>query len=153
MRTQPSNSESLHQNSLEAEADTPNRPELVAAWVKTYNRPPPKRTSNRLLILSYHYHQQAALLGGLSKRALRQLGVWANGDGSFKGDRKSNGVVPAAEPGTRLIREWNGKTHVVDIDDDTILYRGETYTSLSAVARAITGARWSGPRFFGIAGK
>lgn len=151
MRTQPSNSESLHQNSLEAEADIPDRTELVVAWVKAYHRTPPKRTSNRLLILSYHYHQQASLLGGLSKRTLRQLMAWSCGNGSLKGARLANSGSCTPEPGTRLIREWNGKTHVVDIDEGTILYRGETYSSLSAVARAITGARWSGPRFFGVA--
>jgi hypothetical protein len=53
-------------------------------------------------------------------------------------------------PGTRLIREWHGQTHLVDVLEKGMLYQGRTYRSLSEVARVITGARWSGPRFFGL---
>jgi hypothetical protein len=52
-----------------------------------------------------------------------------------------------------LVREWNGVSHVVDVTADGVRWRGEQYRSLSAVARAITGAHWSGPRFFGLAGR
>jgi hypothetical protein len=52
--------------------------------------------------------------------------------------------------GARLLREWNGRTHVVDVTEAGYLYEGETYRSLSAIARKITGAHWSGPRFFGL---
>jgi hypothetical protein len=55
------------------------------------------------------------------------------------------------KPGARLLRDWNGRTHVVDVTDAGYQWNGETHRSLSAIARAITGARWSGPRFFGIA--
>lgn len=54
------------------------------------------------------------------------------------------------EPGTRLVREWNGSTHVVEVTERGFVWNGQAYRSLSAVARAITGARWSGPRFFGL---
>ena len=53
-------------------------------------------------------------------------------------------------PGARLLRDWNGRTHVVDVTEAGYLYEGETYRSLSAIARKITGAHWSGPRFFGL---
>jgi hypothetical protein len=53
-------------------------------------------------------------------------------------------------PGTRLIREWNGKRYVVDVTTDGYLMSDERYKSLTAIAYAITGARWSGPRFFGL---
>jgi len=53
-------------------------------------------------------------------------------------------------PGTRLVREWRGVTHMVLIHADGIEWRGQRYRSLSVVARKITGARWSGPRFFGL---
>ena len=53
-------------------------------------------------------------------------------------------------PGTRLAREWRGVTHMVLIHADGIEWRGQRYRSLSVVARKITGARWSGPRFFGL---
>lgn len=153
MRTRPSRLESLQQSNLGSEAETPTREVLIKSWTKVYGRPPPKRTSNRLLTLSYHYHRQVALQGGLSKRTLRQLKAWANGDGPAGAKTVSSDGLGSVAPGTRLIREWNGKNHVVDIDGEAILYRGQTYTSLSAVARAITGARWSGPRFFEVTGK
>jgi hypothetical protein len=53
-------------------------------------------------------------------------------------------------PGTRLVREWRGVTHMVLIHADGIEWRGQRYRSLTIVARKITGARWSGPRFFGL---
>jgi hypothetical protein len=52
--------------------------------------------------------------------------------------------------GARLIREWNGSTHTVDVTESGYRWNGEHYRSLSAIARAITGTRWSGPRFFGL---
>jgi hypothetical protein len=53
-------------------------------------------------------------------------------------------------PGTVLVREWHGVGHQVTIIEQGVLFRGERYRSLSEVARLITGARWSGPRFFGL---
>jgi hypothetical protein len=52
--------------------------------------------------------------------------------------------------GARLIREWNGSNHVVDVVDDGFVYSGRRYRSLSKIAREITGTNWSGPRFFGL---
>ena len=52
----------------------------------------------------------------------------------------------------RLVREWKGLRHEVEVTDDGVLYRGERYASLSEVARVITGVRWNGPRFFGLRG-
>jgi hypothetical protein len=56
-------------------------------------------------------------------------------------------------PGTRLLREWHGKTYTVDVLPNGYCYNDNCYDSLSEVARFITGTRWSGPRFFGIKGK
>jgi hypothetical protein len=58
------------------------------------------------------------------------------------------GVMLAA--GTRLVRDWNGRRHCVDVGDKGFIFDGKTYRSLSAIARKITGAHWSGPRFFGL---
>lgn len=52
-----------------------------------------------------------------------------------------------------MLREWNGVTHVVEVTETGFLWNGETWRSLSAIAREITGAHWSGPRFFGLTGK
>lgn len=57
---------------------------------------------------------------------------------------------PTLQSGARLLREWNGTTHVVDVLLDGFLWNGSQHRSLSAIARSITGARWSGPRFFGL---
>ena len=62
---------------------------------------------------------------------------------------------PAAErvpllTGSRLLREWNGRQHFVDVGEDAFTFDGKSYRSLSAIAKKITGAQWSGPRFFGL---
>lgn len=54
------------------------------------------------------------------------------------------------KPGTRLVRDWGGQSHHVLVLDKGYLYRDQTYGSLSQIACLVTGARWSGPRFFGI---
>ena len=55
----------------------------------------------------------------------------------------------ALAPGMRLVRDWNGRRYCVDVGDKGFIFDGKTYSSLSAIARKITGAHWSGPRFFG----
>jgi hypothetical protein len=57
---------------------------------------------------------------------------------------------PALKPGTRLVREWRGRTHEVLVLDDGFAWQGRHYRSLSAIARKITGTAWSGPLFFGL---
>ena len=54
------------------------------------------------------------------------------------------------KPGARLIREWGGRTHTVTVTEDGFEYGGRSYSSLTTIAKAITGAHWSGPRFFGL---
>ena len=54
------------------------------------------------------------------------------------------------KPGTRLIREWRGETCSVFVQKDGFQWRGTTYRSLTTIAKEITGAHWSGPRFFGL---
>jgi Protein of unknown function (DUF2924) len=56
------------------------------------------------------------------------------------------------KPGARLVREWHGRTHAVTVTDDGFQYADMSYPSLTKVARKITGAHWSGPRFFGLVG-
>ena len=74
--------------------------------------------------------------------------------------RRGNPMAEIAPEGTqtiragaRLVREWNGRTHTVTVEEEGFSYAGRNYCSLSAIAREITGARWSGPRFFGLASK
>lgn len=55
-------------------------------------------------------------------------------------------------PGTRLVREWNGQTVTVEVLEQGFAFADRTWRSLSEIARHVTGAHWSGPRFFGLTG-
>ena len=67
--------------------------------------------------------------------------------------RRHRARVTRPKPGSRLIREWGGRTHSVAVNEDGFEWNGKTWRSLSAIAREITGAHWSGPRFFGFTGR
>ncbi len=125
-------------------ADLP-RADLVARWQEHYGAPPPRGMSQRLMIGALAYAQQAKQQGGASAALSRRLAKL------IAGTPISEAPAPRMlKSGARLVREWNGKNHTVEAVDDGFLWKGTHFRSLSAVARAITGARWSGPRFFGI---
>ena len=124
------------------------RAALVERWQALHHTSPPKGLSRRLLIGAVAYAVQARRLGGLGPAVSRRLATIA--EGKFLGAAANIVAAPKLRPGARLIREWNGSTHVVDVIDGGYVWNGEHHRSLSAIARAITGARWSGPRFFGI---
>ena len=92
-----------------------------------------------------HLQLQERAYGGLSKATARKL-EQAGADSPRRGVANPTLQV-SLRPGTRLVREWRGVTHMVLIHADGIEWRGQRYRSLSLVARKITGARWSGPRF------
>ena len=127
-------------------ADLP-RPDLTERWRQLYRAAPPKGISRPLLIRAVAYGMQVKRTGGLKPAVRRQLRKLADG-GSTRAAENLNSARIA--PGMRLIREWNGSSHVVEAVDGGFVWNGKRYGSLSAVARAITGARWSGPRFFGL---
>lgn len=122
--------------------------DLRTEWRRAHRMMTPNRLSRDLLIRGITYKLQERALGGLSKTIVRKL------------DRLS--VVPepsetqsltppiSLKPGTRLIRDWHGVTHTVLIHADGVEWNGQRYRSLTVVAREITGAHWSGPRFFGL---
>jgi hypothetical protein len=122
--------------------------ELRGEWQRLHRMPPPMRLSGDLLVRGITYKLQERAYGGLSIATARKL-EQAAADSLSRGS-----VTPAPpislRPGTRLVREWRGVTHIVLIHADGIEWRGQRYNSLSRVARKITGARWSGPRFFGL---
>ncbi len=127
-------------------ADLP-RPELIEHWRQLYRAEAPKGISRPLLIRALAYGMQVKRTGGLKPAVRRQLRKVADsGSAQAAANLKSEKVAP----GMRLIREWNGSSHVVEVVDGGFVWNGKRYGSLSAVARAITGARWSGPRFFGL---
>ena len=121
-----------------------DREALIALWTTTFGSPPPKRLSMPFLRRFIAFELQARLHGGLSPALQKKLGSIADGR-----DRPTSRKL---RPGGRLIREWNGTSHVVDITEAGFAWRGCEYRSLSAIAREITGAHWSGPRFFGLKG-
>jgi Protein of unknown function (DUF2924) len=110
--------------------------------------PPPMRLSRDLLIRGITYKLQERAYGGLSMTTARKLEQAAAGPPS-RGAAKPTPQI-SLRPGTQLVRQWRGVTHMVLIHADGIEWRGQRYRSLSLVARKITGARWSGPRFFGL---
>ncbi|MGH9806385.1 MAG: DUF2924 domain-containing protein, partial [Terriglobia bacterium] len=95
------------------------------------------------------YRIQELRYGGLSKATRRKLAALVEARGS--GAELALEDAQRIRAGARLVREWNGRTHTVTAEEGGFTYAGRTYRSLSAVAREITGARWSGPRFFGLA--
>jgi hypothetical protein len=132
------------------QAKIPQRKDLIEAWTVFYGEPPIKGLSTRLLYMAFAYNKQVQEHGGLKDQTLRDLMRYlktSSGSTSTK-SRTPKPNSPAA--GTRFIREWRGRTHVVDVIQEGVQYQGQTYKSLSQVARVITGARWSGPRFFRV---
>ncbi len=127
-----------------------SRTALVERWAAAYGRPPPKGMSRRLLEYAAAWHLQSQAFGGLDPAVRRKLQRQARPgeDGASRVREAVRSKGPP--PGSRLIREWHGRTYTVDVLDTGFLFNGQHYGSLSQVARAITGARWSGPRFFGL---
>ncbi len=123
-------------------------PELRTEWRRLYRKPPPHRLSRDLLIRGIAYKVQEAVHGGISKPTLRRLRILS--DQSASGAGKKLERQAAFKPGTTLLREWNGTTHEVQVVAGGFEWRGQTFASLSKIANAITGAHWSGPRFFGL---
>ena len=136
---------------VEAEiGDLPSitRPELLVRWRKLHGAAPPKGISRALLIRAIAYATQAKRYGGLKPAVARRL--HKGSDVALAGRKAKVGSLPGLQPGARLVREWNGSTHMVEVIDGGFIWNGTRHRSLSAIARAITGARWSGPRFFGL---
>ena len=122
--------------------------ELREEWRRHYGRVPPPRLSQGLLRMSIAYRIQEKQLGGLKPATKRKLLSLASASPSSAGVklRRSSSL----RPGTKLIREWQGRTHSVTVMEKGFEFEGRWYRSLSEIAREITGAHWSGPRFFGL---
>lgn len=123
-----------------AELDDLTIDELRARWVRLTGRAAP-RLGTPTLRLAVAYELQVRALGGLPRslqQRLAQLGA-------------AKTVTRSAAPGMRLVREWGGTAHIVTVGEQgEIEWNGKVWRSLSEVARAITGTRWSGPAFFGL---
>ena len=125
--------------------------ELRGEWRRHLRMAPPMRLSRDLLIRGIAYRLQEKAFGGLSKAVVRRLS--AAPVGAAESVTRRNNKSVSLKPGTRLVREWHGVTHAVLVHADGFEWQGRRYRSLSVIARAITGAHWSGPRFFGLTGR
>jgi Protein of unknown function (DUF2924) len=126
-------------------------PELRAEWAKVYGRTAPRRISRDLLLRGIAYRIQEQMCGGLKPATVKKLKDIA---AAIKEDR----VLPQPpkrelQPGARLLREWKGQTHIVEVLAEGFAWRGKTYRSLTKIAHLITGLSWSGPVFFGLRDK
>jgi hypothetical protein len=154
---------------------TATREDLIGRWTASYGCPPPQGVRHELLLYAAAWQVQIKQLGGFSPETRRSLkkavvrikamrGLQAVGPrltaGSVEGPAEADqapkvfGVTGKERrrltAGARLTREWNGRTYVVDVVEGGYLFEGTRHRSLSVIARAITGAHWSGPRFFGL---
>jgi hypothetical protein len=132
----------LKQRIVDLEAS--NISTLRLEWEQVIGASAPNLSAD-LLRLGLAWQLQAKALGGLSRAAKRVIDAPPNNDAS---------AMPRAllSAGTRLVRDWHGVSHTVTVLEDGFDYDGHKWRSLTAIARHITGAKWSGPRFFGLTG-
>jgi len=121
---------------------------LRQEWERLHGLAAPAALSPDFLRRDVAYRLQAEQHGGLSADARRRLSALASGDPTRA--PKPRMPSPRIKPGSTLLREWHGRTYTVLALDDGFEMAGQRFTSLSDVARHITGAHWSGPRFFGL---
>lgn len=119
-----------------------DRDGLVTLWSEIMGSPAPRGMSQALLHTFLAFEVQQLSGGGLAKADLDRL--------ERIGIGKVRVVAPKMTVGARFLREWNGVTHVVERVAAGYIWNGKTFASLSAIAKEITGAHWSGPRFFGV---
>jgi len=123
---------------------------LREEW-RRLGRSEPPRISRDLLMRAVAYRLQELAFGGLPKWARQSLaGSSIDSDATDPGKSAPKQEEPRLKPGARLIREWRGRTHTVIVLDDGFEFEGKPYLSLTQIAGEITGAHWSGPRFFGL---
>jgi Protein of unknown function (DUF2924) len=120
-------------------------PELREAWVSVYGSDVPAIPPSLLARAVAHAAQENRAGGRLPPHIAKTLEAMATAKREAVINRPTK-----LKPGTRLLRQWNGKQYAVLVTDTGFLLDGFTYRSLSDVARTITGAHWSEPRFFGL---
>ena len=143
--------------------DTLETKALRLRWASLYKRDPPAKIRSGLLKLGIAYRLQELAFGGLKPKTVRLLRKLAAELREDRASRRNAAEAadmglparrvahrPLLSTGTQLMREWNGSTEIVDVTREGLIWRGKTYRTLSAVAVAITGTKWSGPKFFGL---
>ena len=128
-----------------------SRDELRALWTQELGDKPPQSLGRDVLALGIAYARQERFYGGLTRPVTKELDrllAHARADGAIEGRQPA--ATPLPRTGTILVREWQGTTHHVTVVNDGFVWNGQTHRSLSNIARAITGTKWNGPRFFGM---
>ena len=121
--------------------------DLRLEWRRLFRADPP-RLSRDIMMRAVAYRLQEIAHGGRSKATERRLAALTS---EFETEGRIAPLAgPKIKPGSRLVREWHGRTHTVCVTDDGFEFKGTTYRSLTKIARDITGAQWSGPKFFGL---
>jgi hypothetical protein len=127
---------------------TMSKAALGDLWKQFFGSTPLTRLRRDLMIMILAYRIQEQAFGSLGARIRERL---RQHDRAFeKGSDPSAARAPHIRPGTRLVRQWGGQVHLVNVETNGYEYQGTRYQSLSEIARLITGTRWSGPLFFGI---
>ena len=121
--------------------------ELRRAWRKLHRTGPPLGLSRDLIIRGLADKLQQRAHGGPSRALRRRLQTLA---GEFEKGARSFDPGIVLKTGATLVRQWRGHTHTVLVREDGFEYEGQRYRSLTVIAERITGAHWSGPRFFGL---
>ena len=123
--------------------------DLRKRWRAAHGNPPPPRAGRELLELGVGWHLQSKAHGGLDRTTREQIAAMVDDvrAGREPGVTKSPSDL---NPGATLVREWNGRTYQVQVLETGYLFENRVWRSLSEIAREITGARWNGPKFFGL---
>ena len=122
-------------------------PELRRAWRTLHHTGPPLGLSRDLIIRGLADQLQQRTHGGPSRALQRRFRILAT---DFERGARSFDPSVVLKTGTSLVRQWRGHTHTVLVREDGFEYDGQHYRSLTVIAEQITGAHWSGPRFFGV---
>jgi len=122
--------------------------ELHTQWQRHCSSQAPRYLSRDLLIRMIAYKIQERSHGGLKQSTKRKIRTLAR-QLERQGNKSFNPGI-SLKPGAKLVREWQGRAHTVIVLEDGFDYIGQRYGSLSQIAKKITGAHWSGPRFFGL---
>lgn len=122
-----------------------NRALLIKQWRNVYGRSPPKYLPLRLIQSAVSWEEQAKVSGGIPAKVLRTL------RNACEPERVE--TITTLTTGAVLVREWNGRSYQVNVLENGFQMDGKAYASLTAIAKKITGVKWSGPRFFGLTGK
>ncbi|MFL5333804.1 MAG: DUF2924 domain-containing protein [Geminicoccaceae bacterium] len=123
--------------------------ELQEAWQRLIRLPQPRKLSRDLLVRILADKLQQAALGGFPPAVKRKLAALARSDPVDR-DAAARSPLLRLKPGSKLVREWRGRTHTILVLEDGFEYDEKRFASLTQIARAVTGTHWSGPRFFGL---